>query len=41
MSNRAEPASAKKTDVEEHPKAILHVGLLLNEPSGPARLLSI
>jgi hypothetical protein len=29
----------KKADVAEHPKALGHVGLLLNEPPGRAELL--
>jgi hypothetical protein len=29
--------SAKKTDVADHPGVIDHVGLLVNEPSGPCR----
>jgi hypothetical protein len=33
--------SAKKTDVAEHPKVFHHVGLLANEPPGPAGLLFI
>jgi hypothetical protein len=34
------PASArkKKTDVAEHPQVFRHIGLLLNEPPGVARL---
>jgi hypothetical protein len=32
---------AKKTDVAEHPKVFHHVGLLVNEPPGPAGLLFI
>jgi len=31
----------KKTDVAEHPEVFDHVGLLANEPSGTAGLLSI
>jgi hypothetical protein len=33
-----EPAR-KKTDAAKHPKAFHHVGLLVNEPPGPAGLL--
>jgi len=29
---------AKKTDVAEHPQVFRHIGLLLNEPPGVARL---
>lgn len=28
----------KKADVEEHPWVFFHVGLLFNEPPGPAKL---
>jgi hypothetical protein len=31
-------AANKKTDVEKHPEAFDHVGLLVNEPPGPAGL---
>ena len=31
-------ASEKKADVAEHPEAFNHVGLLVNEPPGPAGL---
>ena len=31
----------KKADVAEYPEAFDHVGLLVNEPPGPAGLLSI
>jgi hypothetical protein len=34
-------ATNKKTDVVEHPWVLLHVGLLFNEPPGPAGLLFI
>ena len=33
--------ATKKADVAEHPKAFYHVGLLTNEPPGPAGLLFI
>ena len=32
------PWSEKKTDVSEHPKALEHVGLLVNGPPGTAEL---
>ena len=32
------PASAKKTDVTEHPEAFNHVGLLVNRSPGMAEL---
>jgi len=31
----------KKADVAEHPQGFGHVGLLVNEPLGPAELLFI
>ena len=37
LANRAQ----KKADVAEHPKVFHHVGLLVNEPPGPAGLLFI
>jgi len=33
--------STKKADVAEDPKVFHHVGLLINEPLGPAELLLI
>jgi hypothetical protein len=35
------PNTNKKTDVANHPGAIDHVGLLVNEPPGAAGLLFI
>jgi hypothetical protein len=37
----AVPRAIKKADVAEHLEVFDHVGLLVNEPPGTARLLSI
>jgi hypothetical protein len=38
---RPGPPQTEKADVAEHPEAFDHVGLLVNEPPGPAELLFI
>ena len=37
--NGATSPQTKKADVAEHPQALDHVGLLVNEPPGTAELL--
>jgi hypothetical protein len=41
LANECQLAENKKADVAEHPEALDHVGLLVNEPPGTAELLFI